>query len=58
MKAKFYDVKLRQSVEAEVVEKKTYTAKGQTRYAVRGKTSDGRPLTKFVSKADFDSMSI
>ncbi|HRN96207.1 MAG TPA: hypothetical protein PLD54_02050 [Candidatus Levybacteria bacterium] len=51
----FYDVKTRQKVESEVTEKTTYSVNGQTRYAVKGKTSDGRNLTKFVSKADYDS---
>ncbi len=55
---KFYDVKTRQMVEAEVTEKKEYTNKGRVRYAVRGKTTDGRPLTKFVSKSDYDSTKV
>ena len=55
MKMMFYDVKTRQKVESEVTEKTTYSVNGQTRYAVKGKTSDGRNLTKFVSKADYDS---
>lgn len=54
MKAKFYDVKTRKMVEAEVTEKKEYKNRGQVRYALRGKTDDGRSLTKFVSKADYD----
>ena len=58
MKAKFYDVKNRKAVEAEVTQKKTYNVRGTTRYALRGKTSDGRPLTKFVSKTDFDKHSV
>lgn len=51
--AKFYDVKTRQSVMADVVAKKVYQGKGGKRYALKGKTSDGRNLTKFVSEADF-----
>ncbi len=58
MKMTFYDVKTRQKVEAEVTEKKEYTSRGQTRYAVRGKTSDGRPLTKFVSKDAYDNLDL
>lgn len=54
-KAKFYDVKTRQSVEAEVTGKRVYEGKGGKRYALRGQTSDGRNLTKFVSEADFNS---
>ena len=63
MAVKFYDVKLRKEVqlnESEVskVEYKRETKDGKTqvRYALRGKTSDGRNLTKFVSKADYDKM--
>ena len=55
MQAKFYDVKTRQSVMADVVAKKVYQGKGGKRYALKGKTSDGRNLTKFVSEADFNS---
>jgi acyl dehydratase len=58
MKMKFYDVKTRQSVETEVTEKKEYESRGQVRYAVRGKTSDGRSLTRFVSKVEYDKLSV
>ena len=58
MKAQFYDVKTRKKVEAEVTEKVVYGEKGKERYALRGKTSDGRSLTKFVSKADWDKASV
>ncbi len=54
MKATFYDVKLRQKVEVNVTEKVVYGEKGKERYALKAKTSDGRNLTKFVSKADYD----
>ncbi len=54
----FYDVKTRKKVkvsEADVV-KTTFTTKnGQTRYGLRGKTKDGRTLTKFISKADWEA---
>lgn len=53
----FYDVKTRKkvSIEEKNVLKTTFTTKnGQVRYGYRGKTSDGRMLTKFVSKADWD----
>lgn len=56
MKMKFYDVKKRESVETEVVERKTYQVKGTTKYAVLGKTSDGRNLTRFVSKDVYDKV--
>ncbi len=57
MSVEFYDVKTRQKVKIEDknVLKTTFTTKnGQTRYGLRGKTSDGRMLTKFVSKGDWD----
>ena len=60
---KFYDVKLRKEVmlEPAKVEKVTYEretkdGKKQVRYALRGKTTDGRNLTRFVSKEDYDKM--
>ena len=55
----FYDVKTRQkmSIDDKNIVKTTFTTKGgQTRYGIRGKTADGRMLTKFVSKADWDKM--
>ena len=58
MKATFYDVKLRKKVDAEVTEKVVYGDKGKERYALRGKTDDGRNLTKFVSKADWDKINV
>ncbi|NDJ75339.1 MAG: hypothetical protein GYB65_03690 [Chloroflexi bacterium] len=61
MTIEFYDVKIRQKVqiaESEVV-KTTFTTKnGQTRYGLRAKTEDGRNLTKFVSKADWESLNL
>jgi hypothetical protein len=58
MKASFYDVKQKKKVEVDVTEKTTYTVKGTMRYALKGKTADGRNLTKFVSKADFDKAAV
>ncbi len=58
MKAQFYDVKTRKKVDAQVTEKVVYGEKGKERYALRGKTSDGRSLTKFVSKADWDKAKV
>ncbi|MDI9637277.1 hypothetical protein QM565_16170 [Geitlerinema splendidum] len=58
-KVEFYDVKHRKkvSIDDKHVMKTTFTTKnGQVRYGVRGKTDDGRMLTKFVSKADWDKM--
>lgn len=59
MAIEFYDVKTRQkvSIDDKNVLKTTFNTKGgQTRYGLRGKTDDGRMLTKFVSKGDWDSM--
>jgi hypothetical protein len=58
MKMQFYDVKTRKKVETEVTEKKEYESRGQIRYAVRGKTSDGRSLTRFISKSEYDKISV
>ena len=56
----FYDVKVRSKVKIDEanVSKTTFTSKNnQVRYAIRGKTDDGRNLTKFVSKSDWEKMS-
>lgn len=58
MKMQFYDVKTRAKVDAEVTERTTYQVKGQTKYAVKAKTSDGRNLTRFVSKDVYDSVNV
>lgn len=58
MKASFYDVKAKQKVEVAVTEKTEYVVKGQPRYAFKGKTADGRDLTRFVSKADYDKATV
>ena len=58
MKAEFYDVKSRKKVNAEVTEKVKYGKDGRERYAFRGKTSDGRNLTRFVGKAEWDAASV
>ncbi len=58
MKMKFYDVKNRESIETEVIDKVTYQVRGQTRYAVKGKTADGRNLTRFVNKDVYDSVTL
>lgn len=57
----FYDVKTRKKVNVadDKIKKVKYTQKnGQVRYAFRGYTSDGRKLTKFCSKADWDKMKV
>jgi hypothetical protein len=58
MKAEFYDVKARQKITAEVTEKVTYGEGDKLRYGLRAKTQDGRNLTKFVSKADWEKISL
>ncbi len=61
MPVEFYDVKTRKKVKVDDkdVTKTTFsTSKGQTRYGLRGKTSDGRSLTKFVSKGEWDKMRV
>ena len=54
----FYDVKTKQSVEAEIVDKTEYVSNGRISYAVKGQTADGRPLTRFVSKKDYDAIDV
>jgi len=57
----FYDVKTRQKVqidEKNVVKVTFETKNGQTRYGLRAKTADGRNLTKFVSKSDWESLNL
>jgi hypothetical protein len=60
-KIEFYDVKIKQKVEIDEsnVKKTTFTTKnGQVRYGLRAKTDDGRNLTKFISKPDWDKMNV
>lgn len=56
----FYDVKLRQKVNIDEknVKKVTFETKSGTRYGLRATTSDGRNLTKFVSKATWDGLNV
>lgn len=57
----FYDVKLRKKVSIPLtqVKKTTFKTKnGQERHGLRAKTSDGRNLTKFVSKGDWDKLDV
>lgn len=58
MKDVFYDVKLRKKVEVAVTEKVKYGEPGKERYALRAKTDDGRNLTKFVKKADWEKADV
>ena len=54
MKHAFYDVKAKKSVQAEVTAAVTYGSGTRIRYAFKAVTKDGRPLTAFVKKADWD----
>ncbi len=57
----FYDVKLRKkvSIDQANVKKTTFTTKnGQVRHGLRAKTEDGRNLTKFVSKTEWDNLNV
>lgn len=58
MKHEFYDVKKKEKVTREVTEKVVYGTETRKRYAFKAKTEDGRNLTAFVSKADFDAAKV
>lgn len=60
MQHKFYDVKAKKSVMAEVLEKVTYKNKktGRTSYAFKAKTSDDRPLTAFVKESTWEEAKV
>ena len=55
MDAEFYDVKAKAKVKTKVIEKVAYD---NNRFAFKGKTKDGRSLTRFVSKADYDKAKV
>lgn len=56
--AKFYDVKMKKSVERPVIDKQTYGEGSRIRYALKGQTEDGRSLTTFCSKEVYDNTKI
>ena len=56
--AKFYDVKLKKSVERPVVAKQEYGEGNRKRYALKGVTADGRSLTAFCTKEVYDKTEI
>jgi len=56
--AKFYDVKLKKSVERPVIAKAEYGEGNRKRYALKGQTEDGRSLTTFCSKEVYDKTKI
>jgi len=65
MSVEFYDVKNRTKVTLQEAQMKktsyTSTTKNgsvRTRYAFRGTLSDGRNVTKFCSKTDYDAMNV
>ena len=65
MSVEFYDVKNRTKVSLEEaqIKKTSYTSttkngSERTRYAFRGKLPDGRNVTKFCSKSDWDAMNV
>lgn len=58
MKAEFYDVKEKKKVKADVTEKVVYGEGKKKRYALKGKTKDGRNLTRFVSEGDYKAAKV
>ena len=54
MKHNFYDVKMKKKVSAEVTGKTSYGKNNGIRYAFKAVTKDGRSLTAFVKKEDYD----
>lgn len=54
----FYDVKKKEKVVAEVTDKVVYGKETNKRYAFKAKTDDGRNLTAFVAKADWDKATV
>ena len=55
MKHSFYDVKAKKKVTAEVTKAVKYGKGTANRYAFKALTKDGRNLTAFVKKADWDA---
>jgi hypothetical protein len=61
MDIEFYDVKLKKKVsipEKDVTKTKFTSGSGRTTYGLRGKTTDGRTVTKFIGKADWDKLKV
>lgn len=58
MNATFYDVKTCTSVERPVVGKKVYGDESRRRYAFKAKTEDGRNLTRFVRKKEYEEAEV
>lgn len=60
MQHKFYDVKKKKAVQAEVTKKVTYKNKktGRTSYAFKAVTDDGRNLTAFVDQKTWEGAKV
>lgn len=58
VKFEFYDVKKRQIVESEIIDKMTFGQGWKRRYAFRAKTPDGRQLIRIVGKPEWDWLRI
>ncbi|MFW5748739.1 MAG: hypothetical protein ACOCYT_03915 [Chloroflexota bacterium] len=61
MAIEFYDVKARKKIDIpdnRIIKTTFETRTGQVRYGLRAKTDDGRLLTKFISKAEWDRLSV
>jgi hypothetical protein len=58
VKFEFYDVKIRKKIESEITDKVIYGQGWRKRYAFRAKTPDGRNLTRFVGKSEWDWLRI
>lgn len=60
MAIEFYDLKLKQKVQIDEkkVTKVTFQTKSGERYGLRATTDDGRKLTKFVGKKDWDALNV
>jgi hypothetical protein len=56
--AEFYDVKLKKKVDRPVIAKQVYGEGTTKRYALKGKTEDGRSLTAFCSKEVYDKTKV
>lgn len=54
MKHSFYDIKAKAKVIAEVTDFVSYGEGKTQRFAFKGKTEDGRNLTAFVSREEWD----
>jgi len=60
MAIEFYDLDLKKRVfiDNSKVTKVTFETKSGTRYALKATTDDGRKLTKFTSKSDWEKLKV